>query len=279
MKRILKTLSVLLTVAMVVLLAGLTISAAEKPALSSSELTLAVGYSGKLTVSGDYKSIEWTSSDESVCTVKNGKVTAVSTGKATVTAKADSCKLTCKVKVYKSCFGEYSPQSVRKGKTLTLKIPAYGVKKAEAYVTDTDMGKITSVKISKGYAVVKMKALSSGDTSVCIYDTNSPKCRIYVGVHINYSDYKYEFRTEDALESHYKKHKDEFGNITQDEYLAAANRIITSDSKDILHKYEKDDGDPMYFDKKTGALLIMSSDGFIRTFFIPEDGLEYWERK
>lgn len=278
MKRILKTISVLLTVAMVVLLAGLTISAAEKPALSSSELTLAVGYSGKLTVSGDYKSIEWTSSDESVCTVKNGKVTAVSTGKATVTAKADSYNLTCKVRVYKSCFGEYSPQSVKKGKTLTLKIPAYGVKKAEAYVTDTDMGKITSVKISKGYAVVKMKALSSGDTSVCIYDSNSPKCRIYVGVHINYSDYKYEFRTEDALESHYKKHKDEFGNITQDEYLAAANRIITSDSKDILYKYEKDDGDPMYFDKKTGALLIMSSDGFIRTFFIPEDGLEYWER-
>lgn len=125
MKRILKTLSVLLTVAMVVLFAGLTISAAEKPELSSSELTLAVGYSGKLTVSGDYKSIEWTSSDESVCTVKNGKVTAVSTGKATVTAKDDSCKLTCKVKVYKSCFGEYSPQSVKKGKTLTMKIPAY----------------------------------------------------------------------------------------------------------------------------------------------------------
>lgn len=279
MKKALKALSVLLTVTLLVLLAGLTISAAsDKPAISKTELTLAAGYSGKLTVSGDYKSIEWSSSDESVCTVKNGKVTAVSTGKATVTAKADSYKLTCKVKVYKSCFGEYSPQSVKKGKTLTLKIPAYGVKKAEAYVTDTDMGKITSVKISKGYAVVRMKAVSSGDTSVCIYDSDSPKCRIYVGVHINYSDYKYEFRTEDSFESHYKKHKDEFGDITRDEYLELANKIISSDSKDILHKNEKDDGDPMYFDKKTGALLIMSSDGFIRTFFIPDDGLDYWER-
>ena len=47
----------------------------------------------------DDKTVTWTSSDESVAKVDNGKVTAISKGKATITATAGSIKATCEVTV------------------------------------------------------------------------------------------------------------------------------------------------------------------------------------
>lgn len=88
----------------------------------------------------------------------------------------------------------------------------------------------------------------------------------------------YYFRTQDLYDSHYDKHKNEFGNITKEEYLQKANDLINSDSSDILTKYE-DDGDFMYFNKKTDEFLVLSPDGYIRTYFIPDDGIDYWNRQ
>ena len=88
----------------------------------------------------------------------------------------------------------------------------------------------------------------------------------------------YYFRNQGLYDSHYEKHGHEFGNITKEEYLQKANDLINSDSPDVLTKYE-DDGDFMYFDKKSGEFLVLSPDGYIRTFFIPDDGIDYWNRQ
>lgn len=90
---------------------------------------------------------------------------------------------------------------------------------------------------------------------------------------------KYYFRSEKLFDSHYEKHGAEFGDITQDEYLDLANELINAEGDNILHKTEKEDGDFLYYDTETNEFLVLSTDGYIRTFFKPSAGLDYWERQ
>lgn len=88
----------------------------------------------------------------------------------------------------------------------------------------------------------------------------------------------YTFRNKTRYDEHYEKHGAEFGSITKEEYLRLANDLINSKSDRVLHKYS-DDGDYMYFDQDTGYFLVLSADGYIRTFFIPTAGINYWNRQ
>lgn len=90
---------------------------------------------------------------------------------------------------------------------------------------------------------------------------------------------KYYFRSEKLLNSHYEKHGAEFDDITQDEYLELANELINAKGDNILHKTEKEDGDFLYYNTETNEFLVLSTDGYIRTFFKPTAGLDYWERQ
>lgn len=86
------------------------------------------------------------------------------------------------------------------------------------------------------------------------------------------------FRNKKLYDDHYKKHGAEFGNITQQEYLDKANELIIDKSESILHKYS-DDNDYLYFNTENNYFLVLSEDGYIRTFFIPSSGIKYWERQ
>ena len=88
---------------------------------------------------------------------------------------------------------------------------------------------------------------------------------------------EYEFRNWELLENHYKKHGIEMGFNSPEEYLAAANRVLAS--PDVLHKIEKEDGDDVYYLEKTNEFVVVSKDGYIRTYFCPEDGIEYFHRQ
>lgn len=90
---------------------------------------------------------------------------------------------------------------------------------------------------------------------------------------------KYYFRSDELFDSHYEKHGAEFGDITQEEYLDLANELINAAGDNILHKTEKEDGDFLYYDTETNEFLVLSTDGYIRTFFKPNAGLDYWERQ
>ncbi len=68
--------------------------------ISKTNLTLSVGKSQTLKITGTTSTVSWSSSDKKVATVtKGGKVTAVAAGSAVITAKVDSKKYTCKIKV------------------------------------------------------------------------------------------------------------------------------------------------------------------------------------
>ncbi len=87
----------------------------------------------------------------------------------------------------------------------------------------------------------------------------------------------YEFRRASYLEQHFEKHGNEFEYATKEEYLAGANRVIQS--PDVLHKIEAEDGDDIYYLEETNEFVVVSTDGYIRTYFRPSAGIAYYNRQ
>ena len=85
------------------------------------------------------------------------------------------------------------------------------------------------------------------------------------------------FRKESLLEQHYEKHGIEMGFDNEEDYQAAAIAVVNN--PDSLHKTEKEDGDDVYFLEATGEFVVVSTDGYIRTYFIPSGGKAYFDRQ
>lgn len=87
----------------------------------------------------------------------------------------------------------------------------------------------------------------------------------------------YYFRNKKLLNSHYEKHGIEMGFDSPKEYEAAASDVINN--PDALHKIEKEDGDGVYYVEATNEFVILSKDGYIRTYFLPSAGIKYYNRQ
>lgn len=85
------------------------------------------------------------------------------------------------------------------------------------------------------------------------------------------------FKNETLLNDHYEKHGKEMGYTSAASYLDAANAVVNNPKS--LHKLEAEDGDDVYYLESTNEFVIVSKDGFIRTYFSPEDGIEYYNRQ
>lgn len=77
-----------------------------------------------------------------------------------------------------------------------------------------------------------------------------------------------EFRSEARLQDHFEKHGEEVGCDTAEEYLAQANAVVADPA--ARHKTQREDGDDVYFLDRTGEFVVVSSEGFIRTYFITD---------
>ena len=75
--------------------------------------------------------------------------------------------------------------------------------------------------------------------------------------------------------SHYQKHGAEVGASSPDEYQRKAAAVVSSEN--VLHKTESEDGDYVYFNPSTGEFVIVSTDGYIRTYYIAD--MDYFERQ
>lgn len=87
----------------------------------------------------------------------------------------------------------------------------------------------------------------------------------------------YWFRTKSLRDSHFEKHGIEMGFETPEEYIEAANRVICNPN--ALHKLEAEDNDHIYFIEETNEFVVLSQDGYIRTYFIPSGGIDYFNRQ
>lgn len=85
------------------------------------------------------------------------------------------------------------------------------------------------------------------------------------------------FRTEQQLDSHYRKHGIEMGFDSAEAYEDAACDVVAD--PDSLHKYEKEDGDSVYYLEDTNEFVVVSTDGYLRTYFYPDDGIAYFNRQ
>ncbi len=88
---------------------------------------------------------------------------------------------------------------------------------------------------------------------------------------------QFHFRNEKLLKQHYEKHGIEMGFDSPEEYEAAASAVIYN--PDVLTKTEKEDGDYVFYVEDTNEFVVVSTDGFIRTYFLPSGGKSYFDRQ
>lgn len=84
------------------------------------------------------------------------------------------------------------------------------------------------------------------------------------------------FRNDKLLDEHYDKHGKDMGYDSPSSYLDGACDVVND--KTALHKKE-DDNDDIYYLEDTNEYVIVSYDGYIRTYFLPDDGIAYFNRK
>jgi pyocin large subunit-like protein len=87
------------------------------------------------------------------------------------------------------------------------------------------------------------------------------------------------FRTQHLLEEHFTKHGHEFGQITRDQYLHMAQQLRDSKPGKNVLEARRSDGGGAKFDKRFGWFVAYDADGTLRTFFVPNEGIRYFERQ
>lgn len=92
---------------------------------------------------------------------------------------------------------------------------------------------------------------------------------------------EYHFRTKELLEQHFQKHGSEFvgdfNYVTAVDYEKGASDVINNDT--ALFKTEAEDGDGVYYIENTNEFVILSTDGYIRTYFRPTAGINYFNKQ
>lgn len=91
----------------------------------------------------------------------------------------------------------------------------------------------------------------------------------------------YYFRNEKLLNEHFDKHgkefKDDFGYKNAEEYEKGASDVINN--PDALYKLESEDNDHVYYIEETNEFVVLSQDGYIRTYFRPSSGKKYFDKQ
>ena len=168
------------------------VTVSDPAALSKSRLTLNVGQSHTLTVSGLFgRSVSWSSSNNNIATVQNGKVTARKPGSCTITAQVRNGKtLKCKVTVSDPVKLNKDKLSLKVGQYFTLKVSnlnGRSVKWSSNYpnVASVSGGKVTAKGTGKCTITAR---LSDGKTLTCKVTVTSngptlsnPKLTLRVG--------------------------------------------------------------------------------------------------
>ena len=174
---------------MAVLLTAMTIPALagdrKTPSLNKRSITLTVGKSYKLSVSGTNRKVKWISSKSRVATVAgNGTVKAKKKGKAIVTAKAGRKKMKCTVNVKpakktapKSISLNISTLVMDKGASFKLKASVFPAGAKTKLTWKSSNSKIASVS-GNG----KVKAKKAGKVKITVTTKGKKKASVSVTV-------------------------------------------------------------------------------------------------
>ena len=67
------------------------------------------------------------------------------------------------------------------------------------------------------------------------------------------------------------------GDATPEEYLQGANNVIGREGIERAVRPWK--SDTLYYDTSTNEFAVEAADGFIKTYFTPRIGVEYWSEQ
>jgi pyocin large subunit-like protein len=87
------------------------------------------------------------------------------------------------------------------------------------------------------------------------------------------------FRTPLLLENHFARYGSQFGPINVQQYLRLAQRLRDANPGKNILMSRRPDGGGSKFDAKRGWFVAFDGDGTLRTFFIPKDGVRYFDRQ
>jgi pyocin large subunit-like protein len=87
------------------------------------------------------------------------------------------------------------------------------------------------------------------------------------------------FRTPHLLEDHFARFGVQFGPITIQQYLHMAQQLRDAPPGKNILVSKRQDGGGSKFDLKHGWFVAYDGDGTLRTFFIPKDGIRYFDRQ
>jgi pyocin large subunit-like protein len=83
-----------------------------------------------------------------------------------------------------------------------------------------------------------------------------------------------DFRTAEGLVDHFTRHAAEFGYNTPEAYLQGAQNLASGGEG--VQTFVRAGGDQLFYRAATNEFGVVSADGFLRTYFRPEAGLDYW---
>lgn len=154
--------------------------------LNKAKITLGVreSFTLKATVSpsnATSKKVTWKSSKEKTVKVKNGKITALRTGSATITATAGGKKATCKVTVKKAPTSiklNQSSKTLKRGKTFQIKVTMKPKSSASYQITY----KSSNTKVAKVSSKGKITAVKKGKATITVKAFNKKSAKIKVTV-------------------------------------------------------------------------------------------------
>ena len=142
------------------------------------------------------------------------------------------------------------------------------------YKNDAAVSLDVSAQIIDGRTLVPVRAVSESLGCKVEWDNGSKTVTITDN---DQTTNAYRFRNEKLLSEHFEKHGAEFGYSTAAEYEQAAGKVV-NDAR-ALHKTEKEDGDDIYYIEETNEFVVVSTDGFIRTYFKPDSGKKYFDKQ
>ncbi len=120
-------------------------------------------------------------------------------------------------------------------------------------------------------------ALNTADPKEELQAVTDETSGLYDDIDLEVTGKTFRFRNDKRLSEHYEKHGIEMGFDSKDAYAEAADRVIHD--PESLHKLEKEDSDYVFYLEKTNEFVIVSGDGYIRTYFNPNDGIRYYNRQ
>ena len=127
----------------------------------------------------------------------------------------------------------------------------------------------------KPYAVTSSETVNSSPET--ILETSEVFAEETTNTTVQSQTRELHFRNEELLSEHYENHGIEMGFSSAQDYERAAAAVVSSPK--ALHKLEKEDNDDVYYLESTNEFVIVSTDGYIRTYFKPDKGKAYFDNQ